>query len=191
MRVETTAEMGAALDRLVVAAGGGAGFMEWSANYAPGEPSDAPPQSEILLQKKRLKDFITGFEFARMLRFTGFDGVAREPSQSAGAWATAIAEPGRQYALYLSNSYAVVTSADWYNGFYAPAPGRHRDNLGIAAEWRELKEGYYVPEGRMFPMGDNRDNSHDARYFGPVRLEKVLGKALFRYWPLYRLGGVR
>jgi signal peptidase I len=40
-------------------------------------------------------------------------------------------------------------------------------------------------------MGDNRDNSHDARYFGPVRLEKVLGKALFRYWPLYRLGGVR
>jgi signal peptidase I len=65
------------------------------------------------------------------------------------------------------------------------------DNLGVASEWRILKEGYYVPEGRMFPMGDNRDNSHDARYFGPVRLEKVLGKALFRYWPLYRLGGVR
>jgi signal peptidase I len=65
------------------------------------------------------------------------------------------------------------------------------DNFSAAAEWRMLKEGYYVPEGRLFPMGDNRDNSHDARYFGPVRLEKVLGKALFRYWPLYRIGGFR
>jgi signal peptidase I len=65
------------------------------------------------------------------------------------------------------------------------------DNFGVAAEWRMLKEGYSVPEGRLFPMGDNRDNSHDARYFGPVRLEKVLGKGLFRYWPIDRFGGVR
>jgi signal peptidase I len=65
------------------------------------------------------------------------------------------------------------------------------DNFAAASEWRMLKEGYYVPEGRIFPMGDNRDNSHDARYFGPVRLEKVLGKGLFRYWPLDRIGGVR
>ena len=41
------------------------------------------------------------------------------------------------------------------------------------------------------PMGDNRDDSRDARYFGPVRLEKVLGKGLFRYWPIARIGGVR
>ena len=60
-----------------------------------------------------------------------------------------------------------------------------------SAEWRMLQEGYYVPEGRIFPMGDNRDDSHDARYFGPVKLEKVLGKGLFRYWPIARLGAVR
>jgi len=65
------------------------------------------------------------------------------------------------------------------------------DNFAAASEYRMLAEGYYVPEGRLFPMGDNRDNSHDARYFGPVRLEKVLGKGLFKYWPLYRIGGVR
>ncbi len=59
------------------------------------------------------------------------------------------------------------------------------------ATWRMLTEGYAVPEGRLFPMGDNRDNSRDARYFGPVSLQKVLGKALFRYWPLYRIGGIR
>lgn len=65
------------------------------------------------------------------------------------------------------------------------------DNIAVASEWRMLKEGYYVPEGRIFPMGDNRDDSHDARYFGPVRLEKVLGKGLFHYWPIDRIGGVR
>ncbi len=50
--------------------------------------------------------------------------------------------------------------------------------------------GWYIPEGFMFPLGDNRDNSRDARYFGAVKLKKVLGKAMFRYWPLSRLGGI-
>ena len=64
-------------------------------------------------------------------------------------------------------------------------------NFSKAAYWRLLQEGYYVPQGRIFPMGDNRDNSRDARYFGTVSLDKVLGKGLFRYWPLYRFGVVR
>ena len=65
------------------------------------------------------------------------------------------------------------------------------DDYATAADWRVLKEGYYVPEDRLFPMGDNRDDSRDARYFGPVRLTKVLGKGLFKYWPVARIGGVR
>lgn len=57
-------------------------------------------------------------------------------------------------------------------------------------QWRQLENGWYVPAGRVFPMGDNRDDSRDARYFGAVRMEKVLGRALFRYWPFTRFGGV-
>ena len=52
-------------------------------------------------------------------------------------------------------------------------------NFAKAADWRLLQEGYYVPRGRIFPMGDNHDNSRDARYFGTVSLDKVLGKGLF------------
>jgi signal peptidase I len=63
-------------------------------------------------------------------------------------------------------------------------------SLQFQAQWRVLEHGWYIPAGRLFPMGDNRDNSRDARYFGAVRMEKVLGRALFRYWPLTRLGGV-
>jgi signal peptidase I len=58
------------------------------------------------------------------------------------------------------------------------------------AHWREMENGWYIPAGYLFPMGDNRDDSRDARYFGAVRMQKVLGKALFRYWPLTRIGGV-
>ncbi len=50
--------------------------------------------------------------------------------------------------------------------------------------------GWFIPDGWIFPMGDNRDNSNDARYFGPVQLEHVLGKAMFIYWPLDRFGGI-
>jgi signal peptidase I len=50
--------------------------------------------------------------------------------------------------------------------------------------------GWYVPEGRIMPLGDNRDNSRDGRYFGPVRLSKVLGNGSLIYWPLWRGNGM-
>lgn len=59
------------------------------------------------------------------------------------------------------------------------------------SEYRRYELGWYIPPGWIFPMGDNRDNSKDARYFGPVNLKNVLGKAMFIYWPLGRLGTIR
>ena len=74
-----------------------------------------------------------------------------------------------------------------YKTLYALRPY----NTIFKEQWRILERGRYIPPGRVFPMGDNRDDSRDARYFGPVKLEKVLGKALFKYWPLTRFGGIR
>jgi len=51
--------------------------------------------------------------------------------------------------------------------------------------------GYYVPEGRILPMGDNRDNSRDGRYFGPVRVSRVLGKGMIIYWPYWRVNRIK
>jgi signal peptidase I len=51
--------------------------------------------------------------------------------------------------------------------------------------------GWYVPEGRVLPLGDNRDNSNDGRYFGPVKLSKVLGSGSVIYWPLGRMGFIK
>lgn len=44
-------------------------------------------------------------------------------------------------------------------------------------------QGIYVPETRILPLGDNRDNSRDGRYFGPVMSRKILGKGWIVYWP--------
>jgi signal peptidase I len=47
---------------------------------------------------------------------------------------------------------------------------------------------YAVPEGSVWVMGDNRTDSLDSRSFGAVPLDSVRGKAVWRYWPLNRLG---
>jgi len=39
-----------------------------------------------------------------------------------------------------------------------------------------------VPEGNLFMMGDNRDNSQDSRYWGFLPLHMVKGKAMFIYF---------
>ena len=70
-----------------------------------------------------------------------------------------------------------------YQAMYEINPHLHQ----YGGAWRKTDTGWYIPKGWIFPMGDNRDNSRDGRYFGPVSLENVLGKASFIYWPIKRI----
>jgi len=44
-----------------------------------------------------------------------------------------------------------------------------------------------VPAGEYYVMGDNRTNSQDSRYFGPISRSLIVGRVVMRIWPLSHL----
>ncbi|MDQ3169580.1 MAG: signal peptidase I [Acidobacteriota bacterium] len=55
---------------------------------------------------------------------------------------------------------------------------------GESKPW-DLRETFgplTVPDGHLFMMGDNRDNSQDSRFWGPLPISYVKGRALLIYW---------
>jgi signal peptidase I len=45
-----------------------------------------------------------------------------------------------------------------------------------------------VPPGAYYMMGDNRGESFDSRFWGPVAQSYIIGVAFFTYWPPDRIG---
>jgi signal peptidase I len=51
-----------------------------------------------------------------------------------------------------------------------------------------FRQTIVIPPGHYFMMGDNRGDSDDSRYWGPVPQSWIIGQAFFTYWPPDRIG---
>lgn len=71
-----------------------------------------------------------------------------------------------------------------------------RNGVAIDPDWSSRPMGYIlpptrVPPGHLLVLGDNRNASLDSHLWGPLPANRVIGTAIWRYWPLERFGPLR
>ncbi len=69
------------------------------------------------------------------------------------------------------------------------------NDIPLKEKYLEAKPNYQwgtviVPANSYLVLGDNRNNSYDSHYWGFVPRKNIIGKAIFRFWPLNRFGDI-
>jgi hypothetical protein len=136
--------------------GGGAGVINLNGEYHRGqETGGADTRERIVPQRKILKDFVESLDLTSIARFDGLSGI---PS---GAFASALATPGKQYAVYL---FRAKDDGQWGAHFVA-TPGTYRDTFTLKAipagryrlEWVDPVSGAIKESKRLNWRGGDLD----------------------------------
>ena len=133
-------------------------------------------------------------------------GASMAPTLVDGQFVVAVKksefQTGDITAFYYNNKIlikrVIASAGDWVdisengdvyvNGVLLEEPYIKEKSLGEC----NIELPYQVPDGKVFVMGDDRAVSLDSRTtaVGPVSKEQVLGRVVFRVWPLSAFGGV-
>lgn len=93
-----------------------------------------------------------------------------------------VAGPGDR--LFIRNGLPVI------NGRALKPDGYEITPCGPAGQGCDLPAPITIPPNTYFMMGDNRGQSDDSRFWGPLPSDWIIGKAFATYWPPNRVGGL-
>ena len=110
---------------------------------------------------------------------------SEDPSSIPDLIKRVIALPGE--SIYFENGHVFIDGSQLTEE-YLPAGVT---TLGDFTPYRCTSESPCVgPPGDVWVMGDNRSDSKDSRYFGPIEQSSIVGRAFVKVWPLNRVGGL-
>ena len=88
--------------------------------------------------------------------------------------------------ISLSRGYVSI-DGERLNESWLPATEQGITSAGPAGNTSNLAHPYRVPADSYFVMGDNRNDSCDSRYWGPIKQSEIVGKVEVRVWPISSL----
>lgn len=139
----------------------------------------APPPAHPPGQRDIQRDFIK--------RCIGLPGeVVEIRDQTVFINGNPLQEPYARYTDAASSASAAIPAQEyqnlWASGGFADMPAEIKERI------KDRFGPVVIPPGHYLVLGDNRDQSSDSRFWGPLHEKYIRGKAVFRYWPPVRFG---
>ena len=121
-------------------------------------------------------------------------GIGEEASDIKDLIKRVIALPGEKiYFDKDDNGRVYVNDRLIDEPYLAPGTRTEPRPVGTPSTWPSrcvVEEPCVVPPDSIWVMGDNRGNSSDSRFIGPIHKDLVVGRAFVIVWPLTRAGGL-
>lgn len=149
-------------------------------NIPSGSMIDTIEVGDIIMAQKVTLEMGKDPEVGQIVTFYNVEGEVDEKGKTIVYIKRVIATAGQ--TVDLKDGYVYIDGEKQEESY---TDGQPSYDLNSGIEYP-----FTVSEGCIWVMGDNRTNSSDSRWFGEVPIENVNGIALFRYWPLNRIGGL-
>ncbi len=132
--------------------------------------------------------------------YVAMPSLQEMPSDGSGSYmACPVANQGQQKQAFIKRVIGlpgerikIIDGHAWINGKQLDEPYINKgcESAATAMLTCTFSKEFTIPDGMYFMMGDNRNNSDDSRFWGPIPKKSMVGEAFATYWPPNRIGGL-